>query len=618
MTSLSNSNQFIHMKNHFNFRIVLNIFLISLVLYGCEKSKNKEYKFPTTPDEIEESIRISQHIAKESSVILESAISKASKQDGIVNPTEIARTIESIEDVLSATPNSTGTGIIIAHKDKTFSNIPIFAKDDERLFKVIGKKSSKGFYDSTKSISPLPFMPNGDGKALILAPFQDSFNTDLFKISQQLQSAGYRVDQFINEDANLERFRGTFLTKYDVVYISTHGLADLYTWAGTKSTLLLTRSLNDANSLTSVLIEERNTLAACTINGIEYIAISAPWLYTTSIGDHFKNSWVFADACESSKVNNGPTSLSQAFFDLGAGGYNGYKVPIEVSIANNIASTMFDKYSSGVSIIEASDMVRNDPTLKAITWTIGIGDLISSYSVTSFDEYHFINNPLYLFKLIPYGEVSDIDGNTYKTVQIGLQTWLAENLKTRKYNDGTVIPNEIDYTKWIGLTTGAYCDFKNNPENSETYGRLYNWYVVAPTNSKNVCPTGWHVPSDAEWKIMEDYLVANGYDFDPTNGNNKIAKSLAALTNWSSSDLRGAVGNTDYHPYRNCTGFTALPGGRREQGVFDFLGYEVFWWSTTEQYGSGAWSRMMWAHNAFLNRTGGFKYSGYSVRCVKD
>ena len=110
--------------------------------------------------------------------------------------------------------------------------------------------------------------------------------------------------------------------------------------------------------------------------------------------------------------------------------------------------------------------------------------------------------------------LTDIDGNDYKTVTIGTQVWMVENLKTTKYNDGTAIPNITDNTSWAALTTGAYCDNINTPSISTTYGRLYNWYAVdnnagtkvASNGGKNVCPTGWHVPSDAEWTTLTTYL----------------------------------------------------------------------------------------------------------------
>src|SRR5574344_993327 len=161
---------------------------------------------------------------------------------------------------------------------------------------------------------------------------------------------------------------------------------------------------------------------------------------------------------------------------------------------------------------------------------------------------------------ITYGSMTDIEGNTYKTVTIGTQTWMAENLKVTKYNDGAAIPNVTDNTAWSKLTTGALCDYDNTPSNSETYGKLYNWHAV---NTGKLCPTGWHVPSDAEWTKLTDYLTSDA--------GGKLKET--GTTHWNSPNTSAT----------NETGFTALPGGSRGySGAFlNVCGYG-YWWSATE------------------------------------
>lgn len=100
-------------------------------------------------------------------------------------------------------------------------------------------------------------------------------------------------------------------------------------------------------------------------------------------------------------------------------------------------------------------------------------------------------------------QVSDIEGNVYKTVKIGTQLWMAENLKTTKYANGTSIPNVTDHTEWSNLTTDAYCTYENTTSFGNTDGKLYNWLV---TFTSNVCPTGWHLPSIAEWHDLSNFL----------------------------------------------------------------------------------------------------------------
>ena len=215
---------------------------------------------------------------------------------------------------------------------------------------------------------------------------------------------------------------------------------------------------------------------------------------------------------------------------------------------------------------------------------------------------------------IHYGSTTDQDGNTVKTVQIGTQTWFAENLNVTTYNDGTAIPNVTDNTAWGNLTTGAYCNYNNEASNAATYCRLYNWYAV---NTGKLCPTGWHVPSSAEWTTLENYLIENGYNYDGTTTSDKIAKSMASTTGWSSSTTTGAIGNTP--STNNSSGFTALPGGyRHNDGTFYLVGNYGYWWSSTELNTSYAYYRTLTYNYSNLNSYPSSLVSGFSVRCLKD
>jgi len=213
--------------------------------------------------------------------------------------------------------------------------------------------------------------------------------------------------------------------------------------------------------------------------------------------------------------------------------------------------------------------------------------------------------------------VADADGNIYNAVVIGTQTWMQENLKTRKYNDVTSVPLVTDGTEWSNLTTPGFCYYENDAVTHEdTYGALYNWYAV---NTGKLCPAGWHVPTDAEWTAMENYLITNGYNYDGTTTENKIAKALAATTNWTASTETGAVGNIDYPTKRNVTGFTALPGGYRSSGgVFYYIGTKGRWWSATESHTNNAWAREMINNVSNVGRDNLYERNGFSVRCLKD
>ncbi len=223
-------------------------------------------------------------------------------------------------------------------------------------------------------------------------------------------------------------------------------------------------------------------------------------------------------------------------------------------------------------------------------------------------------------KLITSGayKAIDVEGNQYDVVKIGSQVWMSENLKTTKYSDGTAIPLVAGTSV---PSTPAYFWYADTPSNGDTYGALYNWYAVDATSNggKNVCPSGWHLPSDAEWTTMENYLIANGYNYDGTTTGNKIAKSLAASAGWNASATTGAVGNTDYTTFRNKTGFTALPGGfRGSSGTFDGIGSFGYWWSATEDGAAYVWYRYMSYSSSVVYRTSFFKELGRSVRCLRD
>lgn len=216
----------------------------------------------------------------------------------------------------------------------------------------------------------------------------------------------------------------------------------------------------------------------------------------------------------------------------------------------------------------------------------------------------------------PSNTITDIDGNVYHTVTIGTQVWLVENLKTTRYNDGSAIPLETEASSWAVLITPAYCWYNNDINNKNTYGALYNWYVV---NTGKLAPAGWHVPTDAEWEILENYLIANGYNYDGSASGNKIAKSLASATGWQASDVVGAPGNNDYPTYVNKSGFTAVPAGYRNlEGLFVRRGYSGDTWSASDYNTDQAWQ---WDIDNDFNSTSRepyYKKVGFAVRCLKD
>ena len=215
---------------------------------------------------------------------------------------------------------------------------------------------------------------------------------------------------------------------------------------------------------------------------------------------------------------------------------------------------------------------------------------------------------------------TDGDNNNYPVVEIGTQVWMGENLKTTKYNNGTLIPLETDTAVWAGLSSPGYCWFNNDALTyKDKYGALYNWFTVdaASNEGKNICPSGWHVPSFAQWMNLSVWLVENGYAYE--NANSHVTKALAATTGWYPSSNGGAPGNDPTG--NNSTGFTGLPTeGRVADGRFiGNLGNRAEWWSSSLQ-GSFARSIVMLSNYPVINYTnGGYfeKENGVYVRCLK-
>jgi uncharacterized protein (TIGR02145 family) len=200
--------------------------------------------------------------------------------------------------------------------------------------------------------------------------------------------------------------------------------------------------------------------------------------------------------------------------------------------------------------------------------------------------------------------VPDADGNCYQTVEIGTQTWMAENLKTTKYNDNTAIPLVENNAAWGALTTPGYCWYGNNfTTYGSVYGALYNWYAV---ETGKLCPTGWHVATDADWTTLINYVGVVG-----AGGTLKEA----GFDHWNSPNT-GAT---------NAIGFTALPGGLRYNdtqdafaGVFRRLHEYGWWWSSTDHNTTAAWGRVMYDDASSIGRYTYDKNYGFSVRCVKN
>ena len=199
---------------------------------------------------------------------------------------------------------------------------------------------------------------------------------------------------------------------------------------------------------------------------------------------------------------------------------------------------------------------------------------------------------------IIFGTVTDLEGTIYSTVLIGNQWWMAENLRTATYANGEPIPNVTSNTAWVELSSGAWCNFDNNVANDGVYGKMYNWYTTV--DPRGLCPAGWHMPTDAEWTVLIDYLggpvVAGG--------------KMKSITGWVGNNF-GAT---------NESNFSGLSGGRRSEfmGGFIDVGNIGYWWSSSEESAASGWATYLYYINSGANVYDYGKRFGHSVRCLRD
>ena len=258
-------------------------------------------------------------------------------------------------------------------------------------------------------------------------------------------------------------------------------------------------------------------------------------------------------------------------------------------------------------------------------WKAGVLVNIQSIKTADMDSITFKRPPVNPNGInIPGPNVTDIDGNVYASVTNCGQTWTKQNLNVSKYSDGTPIPQVTDPNAWTNLTTGAWCYYNNTTANGTTYGKLYNWYAVVgiydaasannPALRKKLAPTGWHVPTDAEWSSLINCLdpYANGGNNFPNiaGGKMKATGTIQAGTGlWQDPNTEAT----------NESGFTGLPAGRCYTDVtFGDIGLYGYWWSSSEFNTAIAWYRSLYFYYGNAGRGGNDKKGGFSVRCIKD
>ena len=243
---------------------------------------------------------------------------------------------------------------------------------------------------------------------------------------------------------------------------------------------------------------------------------------------------------------------------------------------------------SGNDIIKRTRLEDYDPVLYQI---------IASYFNTSYDVPGCAGTPLDA-PLAPCGStVSDVDGNSYPVIAIGPQCWIAKNLQTTKYKNGSLIPEVANQSPWLSTNGGARCLYDNDNNNLNTYGYLYNWESI--NNSQGLCPNGWHTPTDADWDILIQTLA-----FSEAGGYMNSGSNL-----WNPPNSFGT----------NSSGFTAEPGGvRNDVGDYSDLGSQAVFWSASEANASEGRARRIFDNHQSLFAFDMLKTNGAYCRCVRD
>jgi uncharacterized protein (TIGR02145 family) len=325
-------------------------------------------------------------------------------------------------------------------------------------------------------------------------------------------------------------------------------------------------------------------------------------------GDHVISVYnLSGEPIASSKVMLGKGFHEFEISGLGTGLYNLQVVCVNMKHSSKLVITGTTNYNPAIRKIAFNQ------TYQEAIFKSGRGVVEMQYNtddlllITCYADIYAVVIPLVAIKsetiIAQFVPCTDGDGNHYPVVYIGSQIWMARNLATTKYSDGSDIPNITVGSTWSNLTTGAYVWYGNNVSNKQIYGGLYNWYATNPATNgnKQLCPEGWRVASDADFTALTSFLGAT------TTAGGKLKET--GFTHWNSPNTGAS----------NEKGFTALPGGWRGWNAnFQDMGTYCWFWTQTEQVGNFAWLRNMFHNAANMGRGTVNKSHGLAIRCIKD
>lgn len=336
----------------------------------------------------------------------------------------------------------------------------------------------------------------------------------------------------------------------------------------------------------------------CSITGLDPYTVYHVRVYAeNSVGIAYGNEISFTTSVAAPAVTTGQVTgiTNDAAVCSGTVTYNGGTVSIEKGVCWNTTPNPGYEDSPHVNTSSEGD-----------TYSCTMTSLLAG---TKYYVRAFVKNSggiAYGEQVIFNTKLADVEGNLYGTVNIGNQVWMTENLKTTKLRDNTNIPEVSDDSTWVHLSTPAYCWLRNDIQYKNVYGALYNWFTV---ETGKLCPDGWHVPSDDEFKILEQTL---GMEAGELN-------NLEWRGTDQGSKMKSATGWADGENGTNSSGFSALPGGYKwaKNGAFNGIGMIVYFWSS-DPNGDYAWYRRLDGTNNDVYRMYTSKRGGKNIRCVKN
>ena len=358
------------------------------------------------------------------------------------------------------------------------------------------------------------------------------------------------------------------------------------------STLNARFTLHDITATGTVVWQELQT-----------VSTSALGLFTAQLGSSVSLAGV--NWATGAKFMQVEIDLGNGFVDIGT------QQLMSVPYALYAGSVQLNVSETGDTLFVGDGSFVVVPGISEANNTHGGGETTTGSTVHSCGAQN-VHNPN-----LSYGSMTDQEGNVYKTIVIGTQEWMAENLNTSIYRNGDAIPTGLSNSQWQNTTQGAWAYYNNDASYACPYGKLYNWYACV--DPRGLCPTGWHVPSDAEWNVLVKYL-------DPaadTTCEYCSQSAIAGAMMKSAGTIEGGDGY--WYAYdssvegTNSSGFSGLPGGyRSDLGEYVGMGFNGYWWSSSQFDSYGAWTRRLDFNYATVGRYFTNARFGWGVRCLRD